>query len=1090
MAMKVYIKANDAAAWIENTTVYDITVNLVMNAISSASFRVPDIHLDGDATNRLLWDAKIDIASVKITGESDYIVFIGQITKVVGDRHLTIECKSSIDKLKWYQLNGDITNFNRFEGVVSSVASEVITIEDKEGEPATLTIDEEIGNYAIVSDNTFSINTKNIHYNTGGAEIVGVGKYETIDINESGDYDDVEYDTPDGTPWSGMFNNSGTNTVSKFMTLEIDMGNAAYCQILKASTITTIDIKVGLSYELDLREIDSINNGASVTLDMIIGDDATPQDFKTVRSWTRQYNTNLDIKEWIISDNFSVGVGEFGYGKFFNKGAVYYEGMYVGFRITTNGDSSDSSQRIKWQYLTLDINYETPTYDLFNEAIVDNTADTITMTTDVAALGVAIGDVVQIGYDLNEAFAAIKVSIDGVIPDGLPTIDEPSFDEGIATSTRAISGYKLLRNLSELKSLEIYQIFDGTDTVYLQKEEDIVNDGGTLTGFDVLKEWESNNQKYGSVAVWWSGQSEGENPVLVYNNLDDPNPKTFSVVRKDILTYATAKSLANDLIVKYEKSRPSIPLSFSTWKQIIAGFRYDFTLNGESYPDGADPKPICRRVTYHYNEGKYNIIAYLGGGSTPAPEAIGMAIGKLDKRITDIQSVELTAEGLSANNWAAITGKPSTFIPSVHNNTKHSETYTTAATAIAAVNAAGTSFPDAVKAEFGDANESFIVHNPVGSLSINNTVAGIGITGETHIGLSAKTKINMADEDGGDVLFDLDFGTDTLDLGETNETRDLAVKIYGTLAFTAGAVVGTILDEDDLVSDSATALATQQSIKAYVDAGAGAIAAVEAAGLALNAGKVYSSVAEAGRHSFGRLDIVSGADYAVIGYRGFVDGDDEWVLKVNGDHELILNANAGQKIFFSVEDATVGYIDNNGLTLSAGKYVDAPTIKIGGTAITATASEINKAADGILTFPAFLVGQNNSHNILNNTLTTLQWNFEETDLGGNFSSNKFTAPIDGFYHFDVTVLTNNFAFAAGERFLFDMYKNGAYYKRFRKEELQDSETMNLAMRGSIGVELSATDEIEVKITQNTGLTITLTSNEEENHFSGFLVRKT
>ena len=42
--------------------------------------------------------------------------------------------------------------------------------------------------------------------------------------------------------------------------------------------------------------------------------------------------------------------------------------------------------------------------------------------------------------------------------------------------------------------------------------------------------------------------------------------------------------------------------------------------------------------------------------------------------------------------------------------------------------------------------------------------------------------------------------------------------ISGTLKIGSGATVSTILDEDNFASDSATALATQQSIKAYVDA--------------------------------------------------------------------------------------------------------------------------------------------------------------------------------------------------------------------------------------------------------------------------------
>ena len=55
-------------------------------------------------------------------------------------------------------------------------------------------------------------------------------------------------------------------------------------------------------------------------------------------------------------------------------------------------------------------------------------------------------------------------------------------------------------------------------------------------------------------------------------------------------------------------------------------------------------------------------------------------------------------------------------------------------------------------------------------------------------------------------------------------TADNTVDINGgtvngisSFSFSSGSTVTTILDEDNLASDSATALATQQSIKAYVD---------------------------------------------------------------------------------------------------------------------------------------------------------------------------------------------------------------------------------------------------------------------------------
>ena len=61
----------------------------------------------------------------------------------------------------------------------------------------------------------------------------------------------------------------------------------------------------------------------------------------------------------------------------------------------------------------------------------------------------------------------------------------------------------------------------------------------------------------------------------------------------------------------------------------------------------------------------------------------------------------------------------------------------------------------------------------------------------------------------------------TIDIGTVSaQFKDLYINGVGYidgLQLTSGATVSTILDEDTMSSDSATALATQQSIKAYVD---------------------------------------------------------------------------------------------------------------------------------------------------------------------------------------------------------------------------------------------------------------------------------
>jgi len=71
----------------------------------------------------------------------------------------------------------------------------------------------------------------------------------------------------------------------------------------------------------------------------------------------------------------------------------------------------------------------------------------------------------------------------------------------------------------------------------------------------------------------------------------------------------------------------------------------------------------------------------------------------------------------------------------------------------------------------------------------------------------------------GDTNNTITFGTDTQSFN-TGSTARMNISDSG-LQIGTGARVTTILDEDNMSTDSATALATQQSIKAYVDANAG-----------------------------------------------------------------------------------------------------------------------------------------------------------------------------------------------------------------------------------------------------------------------------
>tara|TARA_R110000803_G_scaffold165149_1_gene228709 strand:- start:1210 stop:2640 length:1431 start_codon:yes stop_codon:yes gene_type:complete len=151
----------------------------------------------------------------------------------------------------------------------------------------------------------------------------------------------------------------------------------------------------------------------------------------------------------------------------------------------------------------------------------------------------------------------------------------------------------------------------------------------------------------------------------------------------------------------------------------------------------------------------------------------------------------------------------------------------------------------------------------------------------------------------------------TLDIGGTNVTSTAAeLNILDGKAF---------LDEDNLATDSATGIASQQSIKAYVDAATGS--SIVATG-ALNSGSITSG--------FGNIDTGS----STITTTGLISGG-----SLDIDNVLI-------------NGTTIGHTDDTDLiTLADGVVtvageISVTTLDIGGTNISSTAAELN-ALDGI-----------------------------------------------------------------------------------------------------------------------------------------------
>jgi len=113
---------------------------------------------------------------------------------------------------------------------------------------------------------------------------------------------------------------------------------------------------------------------------------------------------------------------------------------------------------------------------------------------------------------------------------------------------------------------------------------------------------------------------------------------------------------------------------------------------------------------------------------------------------------------------------------------------------------------------FPDATGTFVLADNTATLT-NKTLTSPAITGSLSV---AAVIAHTGDTDN-----NIEFGTDTQTF-DTGAVSRLDISNSGVRIGT-GARVTTILDEDAMGSDSATALATQQSIKAYVDTFTGEI---------------------------------------------------------------------------------------------------------------------------------------------------------------------------------------------------------------------------------------------------------------------------
>lgn len=258
-------------------------------------------------------------------------------------------------------------------------------------------------------------------------------------------------------------------------------------------------------------------------------------------------------------------------------------------------------------------------------------------------------------------------------------------------------------------------------------------------------------------------------------------------------------------------------------------------------------------------------------------------------------------------------------------------------------------------------------YNILGSWNLEDNLTGFGGPGQKggwFVGRNAdQNSIAIFDiiaftQMQGITLTTIDANTDiipfldsTFDLGaEGMEWAELWVDdiFSNTLQLGATIQVNSILDEDNMASDSATALSTQQSIKKYVDDQAGGIdpnhlhsklvasdgtpdpaLSIDATGnMALLANTDVS--AEIGRAHVGYIGLNDYAGFSHVDQNSLTN----YALLQSSIGETFLNAATGKKIYFRINNANIGTWNATGLGIGTDSPLDILHIQEGTSAQT------------------------------------------------------------------------------------------------------------------------------------------------------------
>jgi hypothetical protein len=150
---------------------------------------------------------------------------------------------------------------------------------------------------------------------------------------------------------------------------------------------------------------------------------------------------------------------------------------------------------------------------------------------------------------------------------------------------------------------------------------------------------------------------------------------------------------------------------------------------------------------------------------------------------------------------------------------------------------------------------------------------------------------------------------------------------------------------------------------------------------------------------------------------------------------------------------------------------------------TGTIAQTNLATGVAGTGPAFSAYSNNSQTISSGTQTKVTFDTEEFDTNSNFSSNRFTPTVAGYYQLNTMI--SWLSVSANVVFIV-LYKNGSIYKYLQR---MPKTAQYIWIGGSsLAYANGTTDYFEIYCYQDSGSNMTIDSGVGYTWFNGSLVR--